>query len=51
LQHQELIAEVLSQLLFFKPKPVVIKRRIDALIEREYLEQSTDNTDVYNYLA
>ena len=51
LQHQQLIAEVLSQLLFFKPKSGVIQRRIDALIDREYLEQSTDNIDVYNYLA
>ena len=51
LQHQQLIAEVLSQLAFFKPNPRVIKRRIEALIEREYLERSTDNTNVYNYLA
>jgi len=51
LQHQQLIVEVLSQLAFFKPNPRVIKRRIEALIEREYLERSTDNTNVYNYLA
>jgi cullin 1 len=51
LQHQQLIAEVLSQLAFFKPNPRVIKKRIEALIEREYLERSTDNTNVYNYLA
>mmetsp|Transcript_34148 Transcript_34148/g.38853 ORF Transcript_34148/g.38853 Transcript_34148/m.38853 type:complete len:739 (+) Transcript_34148:98-2314(+) len=51
LQHQQLIAEVLSQLAFFKPQPRVIKKRIEALIEREYLERSADNTNVYNYLA
>jgi cullin 1 len=51
LQHQQLIAEVLSQLAFFKPNPRVIKRRIEALIDREYLERSTENTNVYNYLA
>ncbi|KAI2489744.1 cullin-like protein [Fragilaria crotonensis] len=51
LQHQQLIAEVLSQLAFFKPQPCVIKKRIEALIEREYLERSADNAQVYNYLA
>jgi cullin 1 len=48
LQHQQLIAEVLSQLAFFKPQTRVIKKRIEALIEREYLERSTDNAQVYN---
>ncbi|GLD93367.1 hypothetical protein PINS_up001959 [Pythium insidiosum] len=38
LQHQQLISEVLSQLAFFKPNLKVIKRRIEALIDREYLE-------------
>jgi len=51
LQHQQLIAEVLSQLAFFKPNPRVIKKRIEALIDREYLERSSDNSNVYNYLA
>jgi len=49
--HQQLIAEVLSQLSFFKPHPKVIKRRIEALIDREYIERSRDDTNVYNYLA
>jgi cullin 1 len=48
LQHQQLIAEVLSQLAFFKPNPRVIKRRIETLIDREYLERSSENTNVYN---
>mmetsp|Transcript_49470 Transcript_49470/g.59897 ORF Transcript_49470/g.59897 Transcript_49470/m.59897 type:complete len:744 (-) Transcript_49470:240-2471(-) len=51
LQHQQLIAEVLSQLAFFKPNPKVIKRRIEALIDREYLERNSDNSNIYNYLA
>lgn len=51
LQHQQLIAEVLSQLAFFKPNPRAIKKRIEALIDREYLERAKDNTNQYNYLA
>eukprot|EP00544_Gedaniella_sp_CCMP2646_P005671 CAMPEP_0202484896 /NCGR_PEP_ID=MMETSP1361-20130828/3851_1 /ASSEMBLY_ACC=CAM_ASM_000849 /TAXON_ID=210615 /ORGANISM="Staurosira complex sp., Strain CCMP2646" /LENGTH=745 /DNA_ID=CAMNT_0049113657 /DNA_START=28 /DNA_END=2265 /DNA_ORIENTATION=- len=51
LPHQQLIGEVLTQLAFFKPNPRVIKRRIEGLIEREYLERSADNPNVYNYLA
>lgn len=48
LKHQQLQAEVLSQLAFFKPNPRVIKKRIESLIEREYLERSAENSQVYN---
>jgi len=51
LPHQQLVAEVLSQLAFFKPQPKVIKKRIEALIDREYLERSSENMQHYNYLA
>mmetsp|Transcript_6080 Transcript_6080/g.16571 ORF Transcript_6080/g.16571 Transcript_6080/m.16571 type:complete len:240 (-) Transcript_6080:243-962(-) len=51
LQHQQLLSEVLAQLAFFNPNPRVVKKRIEALIEREYLERSKDNAHVYNYLA
>lgn len=48
LQHQQLLSEVLAQLAFFNPNPRVIKKRIEALIDREYLERSADNPHVYN---
>jgi cullin 1 len=48
LQHQQLLAEVLAQLAFFNPNPRVVKKRIEALIDREYLERSTDNAHAYN---
>ncbi|RLN44231.1 hypothetical protein BBO99_00003116 [Phytophthora kernoviae] len=51
LQHQQLISEVLSQLAFFKPNLKVIKRRIEALIDREYLERDPDKANTYRYLA
>jgi cullin 1 len=51
LPHQQLLSEVLAQLSFFNPESRVIKKRIEALIDREYLERSSENTAVYNYLA
>lgn len=51
LQHQQLLSEVLAQLSFFNPNPRVVKKRIEGLIDREYLERSQDNPGVYNYLA
>jgi len=49
--HQSLIAEVMQQLHFFKPNPKLIKRRIEHLIEREYLERDTADPNLYRYLA
>lgn len=51
LQHQQLVAEVLTQLVLFKPDARVIKKRIEALIDREYLERDPDSPNVYKYLA
>lgn len=51
LPHQTLISEVIQQLHFFKPNPKIIKRRIEHLIEREYLERDTADTNLYRYLA
>lgn len=51
LSHQQLVSEILTQLAFFRPDPKVIKRRIENLIEREYLERDPDNQNTYRYLA
>jgi cullin 1 len=51
LGHQQLISEVMAQLSLFKPNARDVKRRIEALIEKEYLERSAENNGVYNYLA
>lgn len=51
LTHQQLVAEVLAQLSFFRPNPKLIKRRIENLIEREYLERDPDTPNSYKYLA
>ena len=52
MEHNSLIAEVTSQLTSrFLPHPNVIKKRIESLIEREFLERDKDNYRNYKYLA
>ena len=52
MEHNSLIAEVTSQLQSrFMPHPNVIKKRIESLIEREFLERDKDNWRRYKYLA
>ncbi|ODM98047.1 Cullin-3 [Orchesella cincta] len=52
LPHANLVAEVTEQLKTrFLPSPVVIKKRIEGLIEREYLARTQDDRKVYTYVA
>ncbi|RHY31676.1 hypothetical protein DYB32_003258 [Aphanomyces invadans] len=50
LSHALLMSELFVQLKF-PAKPVDIKRRIESLIDREYLERDKTNAQMYNYLA
>ncbi len=52
LSHNDLIAEVTRQLsVRFNPSPQFVKKRIESLIEREYLERAADDIRQYNYVA
>lgn len=50
--HNNLITEVTNQLSSrFMPSPTAIKKRIESLIERDYMERSPDDRKLYLYLA
>lgn len=52
LQHNVLVTECTEQLKArFLPSPVVIKKRIEGLIEREYLARTPEDRKVYTYVA
>ncbi len=52
LNHNQLVSEVVEQLNSrFQPSPVVIKKRIEGLIEREYMKRSESDRRTYVYLA
>ncbi|RLN48457.1 hypothetical protein BBJ28_00009359 [Nothophytophthora sp. Chile5] len=50
LSHALLMTEIFTQVRF-PAKAADIKRRIESLIDREYLERDPNNAQVYNYLA
>ena len=52
LSHTDLLAEATRQLsVRFQPTPMVIKKRVESLIEREYLQRDKEDSRFYNYLA
>ncbi|GJZ80517.1 cullin-1-like protein [Tanacetum coccineum] len=52
LNHQQLVSECTEQLSrLFKPDFKVIKKRIEDLITREYLERDEENPNQFRYLA
>ncbi|OLY82056.1 Cullin-1 [Smittium mucronatum] len=52
LKHNVLITEVISQLESrFSPKIPDIKRAIDSLLDREFIERDSTNFDIYKYVT
>ncbi|XP_078268638.1 cullin-4B-like [Rhinoraja longicauda] len=50
LSHNLLVSEVYNQLKF-PVKPADLKKRIESLIDRDYMERDKENTNQYNYVA
>ncbi|KAG8229663.1 hypothetical protein J437_LFUL008596 [Ladona fulva] len=50
LGHNLLISELYNQLKF-PVKPADLKKRIESLIDRDYMERDKDNPNQYNYVA
>ncbi len=52
LSHNDIVASVTQQLSSrFLPSSAAIKRRIESLLEREYLERDQSNRNLYRYIA
>lgn len=52
LDHNNIVTEVTKQLQSrFLPNPIIIKKRIESLIEREFLERDKEDRKLYRYLA
>ncbi|XP_054712277.1 cullin-4A-like [Uloborus diversus] len=50
LSHNLLITELYDQLKF-PVKPTELKKRVESLIDRDYLQRDKDNTNQYHYVA
>lgn len=52
ISHNDLIAQLIKQLQNrFQPSTILIKQRIEDLIEKEYLKRDDDSPSVYHYIA
>jgi cullin 1 len=51
MSHQQLIVEVNQQIKMFRPDVKQIKRQIETLIDREFLERDEANTSILKYIA
>ena len=47
--HTELMNAIVRQITMFNAQPMMIKKRIESLIEREYLERDKDQRNKYIY--
>ena len=50
LNHNQLMEECMKQVTIFMPQPAMIKKRIESLIEQEYIKRDEKNYATYIYL-
>jgi len=48
--HQNLIQDIFRNVQLFKPDILMIKNRIDALLEKEYIKRDDNDSHFYIYL-
>lgn len=48
-KHTQLMEDVIKQISIFMPQPVMIKQRIESLIDREYLMRDEADRAKYIY--
>lgn len=45
------VCEYVYNLIFISLQPADLKKRIESLIDRDYMERDKDNPNTYNYVA
>merc|ERR1712046_505662 len=50
LDHVSLLEEVFKQCALFKPQPNDVKRQVEQLMGREYIQRDADDRNVYVYM-
>ena len=52
MEHNQLVSESITQLSrLFEPRPLLIKQRIETLIEKEYVKRDAKDKRLYHYIA
>ena len=51
MNHNDLISEVFKHITLFKPEVKLIKKCIESLLEKEYIERSYNKQNTYTYVA
>lgn len=51
MSYMHLLNEVMTILQMFKPTSLMIKNRIETLIDRDYMERDSEDNNVFRYLA
>lgn len=51
MKHNDLVEAVTKGITSFKPNAVMIKKRIESLIEKEYLKRSEVDWNTYTYIS
>ena len=51
MKHNDLVDEVIKSITSFKPNPIMVKKRIESLLERDYLKRDEVDWNTYTYIS